>query len=112
MAACSPGSQSQSALRLARVFNGGDIERRPRSGASFHLVATVDRLASDYGNDGQFPRSFVLCAGNTANPDAWNRYPASLSTNGVRDPVSLEHDRRRVHGEGRHHRGQRSPLCR
>ena len=48
--------------------------------------ATVDRLASDYDGDGQFPRLFVLCAGNTNDPQAWNTYPASLSTNGIRDP--------------------------
>ena len=36
--------------------------------------------------DGQFPRLFVLCAGNTEDAQAWNTYPASLSTNGVRDP--------------------------
>lgn len=48
--------------------------------------ATVDRLASDYDGDGQFPRLFVLSAGNTYDPAAWNAYPASLSTNGIHDP--------------------------
>ena len=48
--------------------------------------ATVDRLASDYDGNGQFPRLFVLAAGNTDSEPAWSAYPASLSTNGIRDP--------------------------
>lgn len=48
--------------------------------------STVDRLASDYDGDGQFPRLFVLCAGNTEDARSWGSYPASLSTSGIRDP--------------------------
>jgi hypothetical protein len=48
--------------------------------------STVDRLAADYDGDGQFPRLFVLCAGNTEDQTSWNAYPESLSTNGIRDP--------------------------
>lgn len=48
--------------------------------------STVDRLASDYDGNGQFPRLFVLCAGNTEDGQSWNAYPASLSTRGIRDP--------------------------
>lgn len=48
--------------------------------------ATVDRLASDYDGDGQFPRLFVLCAGNTEDEQSWNTYPGSLGTRGIRDP--------------------------
>lgn len=48
--------------------------------------ATVDRLAADYDGDGQFPRLFVLAAGNTDNVHAWDTYPGSLTTNRVRDP--------------------------
>jgi len=48
--------------------------------------ATIDRLAADYDGNGQFPRLFVLAAGNTENVMAWNTYPASLSTNQIRDP--------------------------
>ncbi len=48
--------------------------------------ATVDRLAADYDGDGLFPRLFVLCAGNTEDQQSWRAYPASLSTNGIRDP--------------------------
>lgn len=48
--------------------------------------SAVDRLAADYDGNGQFPRLFVLCAGNTEDPQSWNTYPASLSTSGIRDP--------------------------
>ena len=48
--------------------------------------ATIDSLAADYDGNGQFPRLFVLCAGNTEDQQSWNAYPASLSTNGIRDP--------------------------
>jgi hypothetical protein len=48
--------------------------------------STVDRLAADYDGDGQFPRLFVLAAGNTDNVFAWDTYPASLTTNSIRDP--------------------------
>lgn len=48
--------------------------------------STVDRLAVDYDGNGQFPRLFVLCAGNTEDQQSWSAYPASLSTNGIRDP--------------------------
>lgn len=48
--------------------------------------ATVDRLASDYDGDGQFPRLFVLCAGNTEDAQTWDAYPAGLGTRGIRDP--------------------------
>ncbi len=48
--------------------------------------ATVDRLSSDYDGDGQFPRLFVLCAGNTQDAQSWSAYPASLSSRGIRDP--------------------------
>lgn len=48
--------------------------------------ATVDRLASDYDGNGQFPRLFVLCAGNTEDAQTWDTYPAGLGTRGIRDP--------------------------
>jgi hypothetical protein len=48
--------------------------------------AEVDRLACDYENQGETPRLFVICAGNTRDPNAWGEYPASLSTNLVHDP--------------------------
>ena len=49
--------------------------------------STVDKLASDYDGNGLFPRLFVLAAGNTDNEDAWSTYPASLTTNQIRDPA-------------------------
>jgi len=48
--------------------------------------ATVDRLASDADGSGQFPRLFVLSAGNTRDPEAWLQYPDSLATNLIHDP--------------------------
>lgn len=48
--------------------------------------AAVDRLACDYDGQGSAPRLFVLCAGNTDDPQAWALYPESLSTNAVHDP--------------------------
>lgn len=48
--------------------------------------AAVDSLASDPDGAGQFPRLFILSAGNTDDMGAWAEYPASLSTNLVHDP--------------------------
>ena len=48
--------------------------------------SAVDRLASNVDGDGQFPRLFVLCAGNTEDAQSWNTYPESLSSRGIRDP--------------------------
>lgn len=47
--------------------------------------AAVDRLACDYDNQGEKPRLFVIAAGNSNN-DSWGDYPASLSTDSIRDP--------------------------
>ncbi|SDI01257.1 S8 family peptidase [Variovorax sp. OV700] len=64
------------------VTSSDDRDRgRPSAWSS-----TVDRLAADYDGDGQFPRLFVLCAGNTEDQHSLSTYPASLSTNGIRDP--------------------------
>ena len=64
------------------VTSSDDRDRgRPSAWSS-----TVDRLAADYDGDGQFPRLFVLCAGNTEDQQSWSTYPNSLSTNGIRDP--------------------------
>lgn len=64
------------------VTSSDDRDRgRPSAWSS-----TVDRLAADYDGNGQFPRLFVLCAGNTEDQQSWSDYPASLSTNGIRDP--------------------------
>lgn len=64
------------------VTSSDDRDRgRPSAWSS-----TVDRLACDYDGGGQFPRLFVLCAGNTEDAQSWNDYPASLSARGIRDP--------------------------
>ena len=54
---------------------------RPSSWSSM-----VDRMAADVDNVGQYPRLFVLAAGNTRDHGAWMTYPDSLSTNLVHDP--------------------------
>lgn len=46
----------------------------------------VDSLAANSDGGGQFPRLFILSAGNTDDPAAWAEYPSSLSTNLVHDP--------------------------
>lgn len=64
------------------VTSSDDRDRgRPSAWSS-----TVDRLACDYDGGGQFPRLFVLCAGNTEDAQSWSNYPVSLSTRGIRDP--------------------------
>lgn len=54
---------------------------RPSSWSSM-----VDRMAADVDDAGQYPRLFVLAAGNTRDHGAWMTYPHSLSTNLVHDP--------------------------
>ena len=64
------------------VTSSDDRDRgRPSAWSS-----TIDRLAADYDGNGQFPRLFVLCAGNTEDQQSWSAYPVSLSTSGIRDP--------------------------
>jgi Subtilase family len=76
-----------SAPTRPRVFTSAVTSSDDRDrGRPSAWSSTVDRLACDYDGTGQFPRLFVLCAGNTDDPQAWNNYPASLGTNGIRDP--------------------------
>jgi hypothetical protein len=73
-------------MRL-RVFTSAVTSSDDRDrGRPSAWSSTVDRLAADYDGNGQFPRLFVLCAGNTEDQHSWNTYPASLSTSGIRDP--------------------------
>jgi hypothetical protein len=73
---------SRSRIFTSAVTSSDDRDRgRPSAWSS-----TVDRLSSDYDGNGLFPRLFVLCAGNTDDEPSWSTYPASLSTNGIRDP--------------------------
>lgn len=72
----------RSRVFTSAVTSSDDRDRgRPSAWSS-----TVDRLASDYDGNGQFPRLFVLCAGNTEDAQSWSTYPASLSSKGIRDP--------------------------
>jgi len=48
--------------------------------------AMVDSLASDDLNVGEFPRLFVLSAGNIPDSQQWAEYPASVSVNQIHDP--------------------------
>jgi hypothetical protein len=48
--------------------------------------STVDSLASDDLGEGEFPRLFVLSAGNTNNRAHWALYPDSVSVNQIHDP--------------------------
>jgi len=48
--------------------------------------STVDSLASDDFGEGEFPRLFVLSAGNTDNRAHWAQYPESVSVNQIHDP--------------------------
>jgi hypothetical protein len=48
--------------------------------------AMVDSLASDDLHEGEFPRLFVLSAGNIEDRNHWAEYPASLSVNQIHDP--------------------------
>lgn len=68
---------------FASAVTSSDDRDRGRPSA---WSAAVDRLASDYDGNGQFPRLFVLCAGNTDDPQAWGTYPESLDSSGIRDP--------------------------
>lgn len=71
----------------SRVFTSAvtasDYRDRGRPSA---WSSAVDRLAADTDGAGQYPRLFVLSAGNIRDPGAWGNYPASLSTNLVHDP--------------------------
>ncbi len=74
-----------SAPKRPRVFTSAvttdDGRDRGRPSA---WSATVDSLAADYDGNGQFPRLFVLSAGNTRNPSDWGAYPHRLGT--IHDP--------------------------
>jgi hypothetical protein len=73
---------ARSRVFTSAVTSNDDRDRgRPSAWSS-----TVDRLASDYDGNGEFPRLFVLCTGNTEDAQSWNAYPTSLSTSGIRDP--------------------------
>jgi Subtilase family len=81
------GRPEVSAPTRPRVFTSAVTSADDRDrGRPSAWSATIDRLAADYDGNGQFPRLFVLSAGNTDNDLAWSAYPASLTTNRVRDP--------------------------
>lgn len=75
------GAERRRVFAMAVSSTDGRDRGRPSSWS-----AAVDRLACDYDGQGQSPRLFVLCAGNTTDTHAWANSPASLSTNSVHDP--------------------------
>lgn len=76
-----------SAPKRPRVFTSAVTSNDDRDrGRPSAWSATVDGLASDYDGGALFPRLFVLAAGNTDSASAWDTYPASLTTNSIRDP--------------------------
>ncbi|MBQ0959297.1 S8 family peptidase [Ideonella sp. 4Y11] len=76
------------APQRARVFTSAvSAEDGREQGRPTAWSAMVDRLAADYDGDGQFPRLFVLAAGNTEDLNVIARYPESLTTSGLRDPA-------------------------
>lgn len=48
--------------------------------------AAVDGLAADSDGNGEFPRLFILSAGNTVDPSTWFDFPDSASTSLIHDP--------------------------
>lgn len=48
--------------------------------------STVDALAADDIGEGEFPRLFVISAGNIHDRSQWAAYPNSLSVNQIHDP--------------------------
>ena len=76
-----------SAPNRPRVFSSAVTASDYRDrGRPSSWSATVDRLASDADGVGQFPRLFVLSAGNTRDGGGWLEYPNSLGTNLIHDP--------------------------
>jgi Subtilase family len=76
-----------SAPARSRVFTSAVTSEDGRDrGRPSAWSATVDRLAADYDGNGQFPRLFILSAGNTNNEIAFKTYPVSLTTSSIRDP--------------------------
>lgn len=71
----------------SRVFTSAVTSSDDRDlGRPSAWSSTVDRLASDYDGNSQFPRLFVLCAGNTEDQQSWANYPISLKSRQIRDP--------------------------
>ncbi|WP_305801374.1 S8 family peptidase [Thiolapillus sp.] len=70
-----------------RIFSMAVTARDARDrGRPSAWSATIDRLAVDYENQRETPRLFVVSAGNVDDPNAWEHYPDSNSTDGIHDP--------------------------
>ena len=72
----------------ARVFiSAVSAEDGREQGRPTAWSAMVDRLAVNYDGPGEFPRLFVLAAGNTEDLNTIHLYPGSLTVQGLRDPA-------------------------
>jgi Subtilase family len=70
-----------------RVFGLAVTSRDNRDrGRPTAWSAAVDKLASDAEGEGAIPRLLIVSGGNVLDPNAWNEYPASNSTDGIHDP--------------------------
>ena len=49
--------------------------------------ASIDRITSDAGEQGEDPKLFIVSAGNVNDPNAWLDYPDSNTTDGIHDPA-------------------------
>jgi len=77
-----------SAPRRKRIFSMAITAKDNRDrGRPSAWSSTIDRLASDAENQNESPRLFVLSAGNIVDPNAWEDYPDSNSTDGIHDPA-------------------------
>lgn len=77
--------EARSGLRK-RVFSSAVTTSDYRDfGRPSSWSAAVDSLASDDSGEGEFPRLFVLSAGNTERTQ-WAHYPHSVSLNQIHDP--------------------------
>jgi len=71
----------------ARVFALAVTARDNRDrGRPSAWSATIDSLAADADGEGATPRLVVVSAGNINDPNAWDNYPASNTTDGIHDP--------------------------
>jgi hypothetical protein len=70
-----------------RIFNSAvSAEDYRDRGRPSSWSSTLDSLAADADNEGEFPRLFVQSAGNIRDNNSWLLYPDSLSTNLIHDP--------------------------
>jgi hypothetical protein len=76
-----------SAPNRQRVFSMAVTAKDNRDrGKPSAWSSTLDRLACDVDGEGLTPRLIVVSGGNVNDPNAWNDYPVSNSTDSIHDP--------------------------